>query len=1095
MDDLVFVLGFDGIFKNYHQPSHKKELYAAPEEFIGKHFQNVLPPHVAELCQAAMKRIEDSEETQEFEYILGMNDEKSWYNARLSPTKDQSGQKTSVTIVVRNITERKKAEEELKMDANIFDLAADSIFVHDTEGNIVNFNETAYKLRGYTKDEMAKINIRDLDDPDSSALIESRVKLLLERGNIVFESVHVCKNKTLLPVEIHARTINLGDKKLILAVVRDITERKKADEALRSSEDKHRKLFEGSLDAIFLADAETGILIDCNPAALELVEREKSEIVGKHQRVLHPQQEIEGDAARTFKQHQSQDGVLETQVITKTGEIKDVSIKSSHVVVGGRKVLQGVFRDATERKKAEEKLKNLKAFDERIINSLGDALLVIDPDDYRIIAVNDPAIEQSKLKKQDILGKTCYELTHHRPTPCQPPDDICPIQRVLQTNKPVTVEHTHLDENNNKRIVEVSARPVKNPEGKTVIIHIAKDITERKQMETQIQQAEKRYHALFDQTPLGVLIINPQTGVPVEFNDEAHNQLGYSREEFAKLCVCDYKANETPLETRDRIDKILSGGIFEWETKHRAKNGEVRDVVITSQTIELSGKTFLHSIYRDVTEVKGVEAALMESESKYRMLVELAQEGVWAFDNDDCTVYVNSRMAQMLGYSESDMVGKNLTLFVGDPDLALDNLQGCKLGHQRQCEFELIRKDGKLINVNVAASSFQDDMGVCIGTLALVSDITERKKNEEALRVSEQRWATTLRSVGDGVIATDLLGQITFMNRVAEDLTGWSLQEASKKLFRDVFKIVNDQTRLEVEDPVARVLESGLIVDLANNTALLQKDGSEIPIDDSAAPIKDQNGKITGVILVFRDRTERKKSEEKLRESSRRIELMVEKLRVVGGLSRHDVRNKLSSVTGYAYLLKKKHGDQADIVEGLGKMELAVKESMRIFEFAKMYEQLGAEELTYIDVEAKLNEACTLFSGSLPKIINECQGLTVLADSFLRQLFYNFIDNTRKYGKKTTTIRVHYERSDQDCLKMVYEDDGVGVPLENKSHLFKEGFSTGGSTGFGLFLTKKMMDVYGWQIQENGDPGIGVKFVLTIPRINPNGKENFQIPQ
>ena len=126
-------------------------------------------------------------------------------------------------------------------------------------------------------------------------------------------------------------------------------------------------------------------------------------------------------------------------------------------------------------------------------------------------------------------------------------------------------------------------------------------------------------------------------------------------------------------------------------------------------------------------------------------------------------------------------------------------------------------------------------------------------------------------------------------------------------------------------------------------------------------------------------------------------------------------------------------------------------------------------------------------------IINECHGLTVLADSFLRQLFYNFVDNTRKYGKKTTTIRVYFEKTDQDYLKLVYEDDGVGVTLENKQRLFKEGFSTGGSTGFGLFLTKKMIDVYGWTITEEGEPGKGVKFTITIPKLNKNGKENYQI--
>ena len=118
--------------------------------------------------------------------------------------------------------------------------------------------------------------------------------------------------------------------------------------------------------------------------------------------------------------------------------------------------------------------------------------------------------------------------------------------------------------------------------------------------------------------------------------------------------------------------------------------------------------------------------------------------------------------------------------------------------------------------------------------------------------------------------------------------------------------------------------------------------------------------------------------------------------------------------------------------------------------------------------------------------------MVVLADSFLRQLFYNFVDNTRKYGKKTTTVKVYFEKAEQGELRLIYEDDGVGITLENKSKLFTEGFSTGGSTGFGLFFTKKMMDVYGWQIQETGEPSKGEKFTITIPKFNKDGKENFQ---
>jgi signal transduction histidine kinase len=225
------------------------------------------------------------------------------------------------------------------------------------------------------------------------------------------------------------------------------------------------------------------------------------------------------------------------------------------------------------------------------------------------------------------------------------------------------------------------------------------------------------------------------------------------------------------------------------------------------------------------------------------------------------------------------------------------------------------------------------------------------------------------------------------------------------------------------------------------------------------------------------------------------IQELNEKLRVVGGLTRHDVRNKLAAVNGYAYLIKKKHEDEKDIVNGLSKIEQAVHEIVEIFDFAKMYEQIGSEELTYINVEEKLNEAVSLFSEPIPTIINECKELTVLADSFLRQLFFNFIDNTRKYGKKAKSIKVSCERTEQGNLILAYEDDGVGVPFENKTHLFKEGFSTGGSTGFGLFLVKKMMDVYGWEIKENGEPGKGAKFVITIPKINNDGGENFRIQQ
>ncbi len=318
-------------------------------------------------------------------------------------------------------------------------------------------------------------------------------------------------------------------------------------------------------------------------------------------------------------------------------------------------------------------------------------------------------------------------------------------------------------------------------------------------------------------------------------------------------------------------------------------------------------------------------------------------------------------------------------------------------------------------------------------------------------------------------------------------LFGYSLDELKGKIVTDL--IVPDDSKEE-----SRMLRQKIIagsVEIFTNR--MRKDGSQIPLFMSGGPIF-LNGRPVGYVMVYKDITDIITVHDELSKALDKAELLNEKLRVVGSLTRHDVRNKLSAVSGYAYILKKKHGDRADIVDGLSKMEQAVAESMKIFDFARMYEQLGVEELTYIDIESKVKEACALFSGSLPKITSECRGLTVLADSFLRQLFYNFIDNTRKYGKKTITIRVYYQRANQDKLKLIYEDDGVGVSLENKPHLFKEGYSTGGSTGFGLFLTKKMIDIYGWEIEENGEPDKGAKFTITIPKLNKNGKQPSNRP-
>ncbi len=229
-------------------------------------------------------------------------------------------------------------------------------------------------------------------------------------------------------------------------------------------------------------------------------------------------------------------------------------------------------------------------------------------------------------------------------------------------------------------------------------------------------------------------------------------------------------------------------------------------------------------------------------------------------------------------------------------------LTATDLAVQKRVEEEL-RKAHDELEIRVQERTEE----LIIANQALQSEIAERKRTEEALRLSEKRWATTLASIGDAVIATDTAGKITFMNAVAEGLTGWGLREASQRPVSEVFHIINEYTHQMVEDPVVKVIKAGAIVGLANHTILVKKDGAEVPIDDSGAPIIDRDGKVMGVVLVFRDITDRKQAEETLRESEERYRQLVQ--HAPAGIYEVDfttgrfteVNNVMSRILGYTH--------------------------------------------------------------------------------------------------------------------------------------------------------------------------------------------------
>lgn len=217
----------------------------------------------------------------------------------------------------------------------------------------------------------------------------------------------------------------------------------------------------------------------------------------------------------------------------------------------------------------------------------------------------------------------------------------------------------------------------------------------------------------------------------------------------------------------------------------------------------------------------------------------------------------NPAAERIFGYSAAEVIGRPVTILFPPDRIAeeADILARIARG-ERILHYETVRrrKDGRLIEVSLTVSPIHDADGRVIGASKVARDISEQRREKEQL-------AVTLACIGDAVISTDERGRVVFMNPVAERLTGWSRAEAAGRPLCEIFHIVNETTRREVRSPVDRVLEEGVTVGLANHTILIARDGGERPIDDSAAPIRDRAGELVGVVLVFRDVTERRAAE------------------------------------------------------------------------------------------------------------------------------------------------------------------------------------------------------------------------------------------
>jgi PAS domain S-box-containing protein len=384
---------------------------------------------------------------------------------------------------------------------------------------------------------------------------------------------------------------------------------------------------------------------------------------------------------------------------------------------------------------------------------------------------------------------------------------------------------------------------------------------------------------------------------------------------------------------------------------------------------------------------------------------------------------------------------------------------------------------------------------------------TEMRRRQEASDETARQkefLATTLASIGDAVILTNEAGKVTFLNREAERLTGWSNADAVARPLPEVFKIVNEETRQPVENPVDKVLRLGTVVGLANHTVLLAQGGVEFPIDDSAAPIRDGTGKLFGTVLVFRDFTEQKKVQAALSRSNEQLEKLVEErtvklremvaeLQQVSYAISHDMRAPLRAMSGFATILQEETAkfDAPVLKDYANRIALAAARLDRLIQDALHYTKATLQKVPMgpVDLDALVrgliesypnlqpDKADIVIDGRLPAVLGN--------EALLTQCFSNLLGNAVKFvapGARPK-IRVHSSANRQMAVIRV-ADNGIGIPPNAHPRLFKMFERVAGNyegTGIGLAIVRKVVERMGGQTGVKSEPGNGSEFWVELP--------------
>ena len=521
---------------------------------------------------------------------------------------------------------------------------------------------------------------------------------------------------------------------------KDALERKQGEEALQESEEKFRLAFENAVHAIYWANPETGLITDCNKAAETLLEKRRDEIIGQHQTRLHPPHKAEY-YSNMFRRHIERKGSVdeEAEVITKSGKIIPVHITASVTLVGGKPIIQGIFRDITERKRAEEELREREERYRHITEAVTDYIYTVRiQDGSPVETIHGPAcVAVTGYGVEDFEANPYLWIQMVHEEDRQGVEELAAL--ILSGEEVAPLEHRIIRKDGAVRWVRNTPVPNYDSLGRPLSYDgLIQDITERKRTQEALRESQKRYKELWDDAPVAYHTLDTR-GIIKQVNQTEIDMLGYTKDEMVDKPIFEFILPEQRKEAEARFRLKLAGeNVPRKDDRIYVKKDGSKMYVSIDDVLEYdsNGKAIgVRTTMVDVSERKRAEEVLRESEKKYTTLVESSLTGIY-IDQDEQIVFANNRFAEIYRYRREELTGIQSWRLVHPEDRALsDVIRKRRLkGQDAPQDYNArgLTKDGETIWIKRRNRRIEYKGRAAI--LGNIVDITEQKRAEEELR-------------------------------------------------------------------------------------------------------------------------------------------------------------------------------------------------------------------------------------------------------------------------------------------------------------------------------------------------------------------------